>query len=56
MSFDKFVEEYISKGLLQKQKSDSSAVEKLVIRSMKDLKTAKANLLIDEGIAYTVAY
>ncbi len=56
MSFEKFIEEYSSKGLLQKQKSDSRAVEKIVIRSIKDLKTAKANLSIDEGIAYTVAY
>lgn len=56
MSLEKFIEEYLGKGLLQKQKSDSRAVEKLVIRSNKDLKTAKANLSIDEGIAYTVAY
>jgi uncharacterized protein (UPF0332 family) len=56
MSFEKFAGEYISKGLLQKQKPDHKAVEKLVIRSIKDLKTAKANLSIDEGIAYTVAY
>ena len=32
------------------------AVEKLVLRAFKDLKAAKANLDIDEGIAYTVAY
>ncbi len=56
MSFEKFIEEYLGKGLLQKQESDSRAVEKLVIRSIKDLKAAKANLSIDEGIAYTVAY
>jgi len=32
------------------------SVEKLVRRAHKDFKTAKANLDIDEGIAYTVAY
>ncbi len=56
MSYEKFVDEYIAKGLLKKQKTSFIAVEKLILRSGKDLKTAKANLTIDEGIAYTVAY
>ncbi len=56
MSYEKFLEEYLSKGLLKKQKSSLTAVEKLINRSLKDLKAAKANLIIDEGIAYTVAY
>lgn len=56
MSYEKFVEEYLAKGLLKKEKSSFSAVEKIILRSEKDLKTAKANLKIDEGIAYTVAY
>ena len=56
MSYEKFVEEYLTKRLLKKQKSSLTAVEKLILRSEKDLKTAKANLKIDEGIAYTVAY
>ncbi|MDD5079020.1 MAG: HEPN domain-containing protein [Candidatus Omnitrophica bacterium] len=56
MSYDKFLKEYLSKGLLKEQKIAFSAVEKLILRCEKDLKTAKANLKIDEGIAYTVAY
>jgi uncharacterized protein (UPF0332 family) len=56
MSYDKFVSEYLSKGLIQKQKSSITDVERLLIHSIKDLKTARANLKIDEGIAYTVAY
>jgi len=56
MSYEKFVEEYLAKGLLKKEKSSFSAVGKNILRSEKDLKTAKANLKIDEGIAYTVAY
>lgn len=56
MPYEEFVEEYLSKGLLKKQKPSISAVEKLIVRSAKDLKTAKANLNIDEGIAYSVAY
>jgi uncharacterized protein (UPF0332 family) len=56
MIYEKFTEEYLRKGLLKKQKPSFSAVEKLIMRSAKDLKTAKANLTIDEGIAYSVAY
>jgi len=56
MTYEKFLEEFLAKGLLKKQKSDFRTVEKLLLRAYKDLKTAKANLDIDEGIAYTVAY
>lgn len=56
MSYEKFIAQYLNKGLLRKQKADFRAVEKLILRAHKDLKTAKANLNIDEGIAYTVAY
>ena len=56
MTYEKFLEESLSKGLLGKQEADLRAVEKLILRAHKDLKTAKANLDIDEGIAYTVAY
>ncbi len=56
MTYEKFLEEFLAKGLLRRQKSDLRAVEKLLLRAYKDLKTAKANLDIDEGIAYTVAY
>lgn len=56
MSYEKFLEEYLTKGLLKEQKPSFSAVEKLILRSEKDLKTAKATLKIDEGISYAVAY
>jgi len=56
MDFEKFIEKYIEKRLLKKQKIDLKAIEKLVLRSMKDLDAAKANLSIDEGVAYTLAY
>jgi uncharacterized protein (UPF0332 family) len=56
MTYDKFVSEYLSKGLIQKQKPAITDVERLIIRSAKDLETAKANLKIDEAIAYTLAY
>ena len=56
MTYKKFVEEYLAKGLLKRQESSFNAVEKLVLRAYKDLKSAEANLRIDEGIAYTIAY
>jgi uncharacterized protein (UPF0332 family) len=56
MTYDKFMKEYLAKGLIKKQRCDFKSVEKLVLRSRKDIKAAKANLDIDEGIAYTVAY
>ena len=49
MDYEKFIEEYLNKDLLKKQKPSFDAVEKLIIRSAKDLKTAKANLSIKES-------
>ncbi len=56
MTYDKFINESLSGGLIQEQKSSIDAVEKLLKRSTKDLLASKANLKIDEAIAYTVAY
>jgi len=56
MTYKRFIDDYQEKGLIKKQRPDLKAVEKTVMRANKDLKTAKANLNIDEGIAYTVAY
>ncbi|MBL7130246.1 MAG: HEPN domain-containing protein [Candidatus Omnitrophica bacterium] len=56
MTYKKFLEEYLNKGLLRRQKSDFRAIEQLILRSLKEVKVAKANLSIDEGTAYTVAY
>lgn len=56
MTYEKFIKEYLNKGLLKRQKPDFKAIEKLILRAKKDLKTSKANLIIDEGIAYTISY
>ena len=56
MTYDKFIGQSLGTGLIQKQKSSIGAVEKLLSRSTKDLVASRANLKIDEGIAYTVAY
>jgi uncharacterized protein (UPF0332 family) len=52
----KFLEVYIKKGLIKKLDPDFHTIQTLVFRAQQDLKTARANLTIDEGIAYTVAY
>ncbi len=56
MNFEKFIEDYLDKGLLKKQKTDFGAVEKMMMRAEKDLRAAKANMKIDEEIAYTISY
>ncbi|MDP2923565.1 MAG: HEPN domain-containing protein [Candidatus Omnitrophota bacterium] len=56
MTYKRFVEEYLSKGLLKEQKANVSAIEKIAIRAERDSMTANANLAIDEAIAYTTAY
>lgn len=56
MHYEKFVKDYLAQGLLKKQESHRKAVRKLIARARKDTETAKANLAIDEGIAYVVAY
>lgn len=56
MSYEKFIEGYLNKGLIKKQQVSLLSVEKLINRSIKELNAARANLSIDEGIAYTVAY
>jgi uncharacterized protein (UPF0332 family) len=56
MTYEQYLEESLAKGLLKKQKTDVRTVEKMLRRAYKDLAAAKANLAIDEGIAFTVAY
>lgn len=56
MDYEKFIEEYLSKGLIKKQSPNVEAIKALLRRADKDIVTAKATLEIDEGISYTVAY
>jgi hypothetical protein len=48
MTYEKFLEESLGKGLLRRQNADFRGVEKLILRANKDLKTAKANLYITQ--------
>ena len=53
---DKFIKEYSQKGLIKSQKLDFQSIENHIARAFKELIAAKANLNIDEGIAYTITY
>lgn len=56
MTYDEIIADYLSKGLIKKQKTVLKEITRVIQRARIDLKTAKANLAIDEGIAYSVAY
>ena len=56
MTFDDFIKEYTKRGLIKKQDKNLKAVENLLSRAYKEIKVAEANIKIDEGIAFTVAY
>ena len=56
MTCEEFIEGYLRRGLLKRQKPNYQAVEKLILRAHKDPNISRANLSIDEGTAYTIAY
>lgn len=56
MTFERFIKEYSEKGLIKHQKTNMKTIENLISRSFKELKIAEANIKIDEGTAFTVAY
>lgn len=56
MALDEVIAALSKKGLVRKEKIGLDQVEKLLVRAHKDLKSAKANLKIDEEIVYAYAY
>ena len=56
MNYETFVKHYLRDGLLKTQRCDFDAITKLILRAQKELEASVANLNIDEGIAYSVAY
>lgn len=51
-----YIKRMLQEGLLKAQKVEPDRISKFLGRAVKDLKTAKANLDIDEEAAYTFAY
>jgi len=56
MIFDNFIKAYEKQGLIKKQDKNLKAIENLISRAYKEIKAAEANIKIDEGVAFTVAY
>ena len=56
MTSDDFIQKYTKRGLIKKQDKNLKAVENLISRAYKEIKVAEANIKIDEGIAFTIAY
>jgi uncharacterized protein (UPF0332 family) len=56
MVSDSLLRKLIDGGFLKEHPKDADQAKKLLVRSLRDIKTAKANLEIDEEAAYTFAY
>jgi uncharacterized protein (UPF0332 family) len=56
MPSDSFLRKLIDGGFLKEHPKDADQANRLLARSLRDIKTAKANLEIDEEAAYTFAY
>lgn len=53
---DKFIRDYINKGLLKKDRIGFDQINKIIARAKKDLEAAKYNLKIYPSLAYNCAY
>ncbi|MFH1846533.1 MAG: hypothetical protein ABH869_03130 [Candidatus Omnitrophota bacterium] len=56
MNFEEFIKSYEKRGFIKQQKPDFKSLENIITRAYKEIKVAEANLAIDEGTAFTVAY
>lgn len=56
MPSDDVIHELIEGGFLREQSKDPGQAKRHLLRAQRDLKTADANLEIDEEAAYTFAY
>jgi len=56
MTFDNFIIKYSEQGLIKQQRRNFTAIEILISRSYKEIRIAQANIPIDEGVAFTIAY
>jgi hypothetical protein len=54
MSSDKFINEYIEKKLIKKEKIGIGQIEKLIQYAEKNLKASENTLKIDEACAYEI--
>ncbi|MBM3251311.1 MAG: HEPN domain-containing protein [Candidatus Omnitrophica bacterium] len=56
MTSDKFIRDYIDKGLLKRDRIGFDQMNKVIARAKKDLEAAKRIIEIDPPLAYNCAY
>lgn len=56
MPFNDFIEKYKNQNFIKEQKSDFQGIEKIITRAHEEIRIAQANVSIDEGTAFTIAY
>ena len=56
MMYKSFIEKCQKQKLIKKQKSSFRGIEKLIKRAAEEINIAQANVPIDEGTAFTIAY
>jgi uncharacterized protein (UPF0332 family) len=56
MTFNDFIKAYKKQNLIKEQKADFQGIEKIIIRAQEEIRIAQANVSIDEGTAFTIAY
>lgn len=56
MSLESTISKLISRRLIKKEKTRLDLISRLLQRADRDLRAAKANLSIDEEVAYNCAY
>jgi len=56
MSFETFIKKSLRQGLIREQERSFKGMEKMIRRAYGEIDAAKANMKIDQGVAFTVTY
>ena len=56
MSFEIFIKKAKNQGLIKEQERNFNSIDKMVSRAYVEISAAKANMKIDQGVAFTVTY
>ena len=56
MTFNDFVEKYKKQNLIKEQRSDFQGIETILARAHEEIRIAQANMAIDEGTSFIIAY
>ena len=56
MTFNNFIEKYKKQNLIKEQSSNFQGIETIIARAHEEIRIAQANISIDEGTSFTIAY